>query len=357
LRKDSLKANNQLVAIAALKILILKPSSLGDVIHAIPVLRLIKQAYPSSEIYWWISAELSSLLERDPDLTGLFLFYRKKSESPFFWPTLIRELRRMRRMGFTHVIDLQSLARSGITAWLANGEVTIGLDDPREGASTFYDVRVPRPSYETHAVDWYLQTLRYFNIKPHFRFDWLPHRPDAASKMKLAGVQENRIILNPGAKWENKRWPKEYFRELASSISKNFPRTQIVLLGGKSDYELTAGIRNGTDSVLDLTGRTSLWEMIEVIRGAQLMVTNDTGPMHIGAALKTPLVPLFGPTNPARTGPYGQISRALQLNISCVPCMKAECHNPNQFECLRRLEPSLVMEEVERRLNHPVQMQ
>jgi heptosyltransferase-1 len=333
-----------------LKILILKPSSLGDVIHAIPVLRLLKQTYPSSEIYWWISAELSSLLESDPDLTGLFLFYRKKSESPFFWPTLIKELRRMRRMGFTHVIDLQSLARSGITAWLANGEVTIGLDDPREGASTFYDIRVPRPSYETHAVDWYLQTLRYFNIKPHFGFEWLPGRADAASKMKQAGVRDGRIILNPGAKWENKRWPAENFRELALTIAQVFPEKQIVLLGGRSDYEITSGIRNGSDSILDLTGRTSLPEMIEVIRGADLMVTNDTGPMHMGAALGTPLVPLFGPTTPKRTGPYGQIESVLQTKIPCVPCMKPDCSNPIRLECLKRLDPPTVMREVERRL-------
>jgi len=328
---------------------------LGDVIHAIPVLRLLKQAYPSAAIYWWISAELSSLLESDPDLTGLFLFYRKKSESPFFWPTLVKELRRMRRMGFTHVIDLQSLARSGITAWLANGEVTIGLDDPREGASTFYDVRVPRPSYETHAIDWYLQTLRYFNIQPHFGFEWLPSRADAASKMKQAGVREHRIILNPGAKWENKRWPVENFRELASHISRRFPDTQIVLLGGRSDYEITSGIRNGTDSILDLTGTTSLWEMIEVIRGARLMITNDTGPMHIGAALRTPLVPLFGPTTPKRTGPYGQIERTLQTKLACVPCMKPECHNPNRLECLKALDTLTVLREVERRLDRPVE--
>jgi heptosyltransferase-1 len=338
-----------------LKILILKPTSLGDVIHAIPVLRLLKQAYPSSEIYWWISAELSSLLESDPDLTGLFLFYRKKSESPFFWPTLLRELRRMRRMNFTHVIDLQSLARSGITAWLANGEVTIGLDDPREGASTFYDVRVPRPSYHTHAVDWYLQSLRYFHIKPHFNFEWLPARPSDLAKMKQAGLADRRIILNPGARWENKRWPVEHFRELAQELPRLFPDTQIVLLGGKSDYELTTAIKNGSPAIFDLAGRTSLSEMVEVIRGALFMVTNDTGPMHIAAAVGTPLIPLFGPTTGARTGPYGQIENVLQSKIPCVPCMKPECHNANRLECLKGLTPAIVIRELERRFAQGVE--
>jgi lipopolysaccharide heptosyltransferase II len=333
-----------------LKILILKPSSLGDVVHAIPVLRNLKLAYPSAEIYWWISAELSSLLESDPDLTGLFLFHRKKAESPFFWPSLAKEYRRMRRMGFTHVIDLQSLARSGITAWLANGEVTIGLDDPREGASTFYDIRVPRPSAHTHAVDWYLQVLRYFNIRPHFDFEWLPQRPAAVAKLQREGLQADRIILNPGARWENKRWPAEYFRELIGLLSRRFPQTQLVLLGGKSDYQISEAIRNGNHSTLDLTGRTNLWEMIEVIRGARVMVTNDTGPMHIGAAVGTPLVPIFGPTEPMRTGPYGQIERTLQGKLPCIPCMKPHCTFSKPLECLRMIGPEQVARVVAERL-------
>jgi len=312
------------------------------VIHAIPVLRNLKLAYPSAEIYWWVSAELSSLLENDPDLTGLFLFHRKKSESPFFWPSLAKELRRMRRMGFTHVIDLQSLARSGITAWLANGEVTIGLDDSREGASTFYDVRIPRPSERTHAVDWYLQVLPYFNLKPHFRFEWLPKRAEVRANIFEAGVREDRIILNPGARWANKRWPAENFRELIEILSKRYPETQLVLLGGKSDYATAAAILIGNGSTLDLTGRTNLWEMIEIIRGAKLMVTNDTGPMHIGAALGTPLVPIFGPTEPARTGPYGQVERSLQGKLSCIPCMKSYCTYSVPLECMNMIRPERV---------------
>jgi lipopolysaccharide heptosyltransferase II len=335
-----------------LKILILKPSSLGDVIHAIPVLRNLKQGYPEAEIYWWISAQLSSLLERDPDLTGVFLFHRKKSESPFHWPTLLRELRRMRRMGFTHVIDLQSLARSGITAWLANGEVTIGLDDAREGASTFYDVRVPRPTPKTHAVDWYLQVLPYFNLKPHFRFDWLPYRSEVARKIRQTGVAEKRIILNPGARWDNKRWPAEYFRELLQILAAKYPGYQLVLLGGKSDYELSCAIKKGSGTTLDLTGQTSLLEMVEVIRGARAMITNDTGPMHIAAAVGTPLVPIFGPTEPARTGPYGQIASALQASLPCIPCMKPACHYPKPLECLRLIQPERVARVVESMLEN-----
>jgi len=95
--------------------------------------------------------------------------------------------------------------------------------------------------------------------------------------------------------------------------------------------------------------------MVEVIRGALFMVTNDTGPMHIAAAVGTPLIPLFGPTTGARTGPYGQIENVLQSKIPCVPCMKPECHNANRLECLKGLTPAIVIRELERRFAQGVE--
>ena len=120
-----------------MKILILKPSSLGDVVQALPVLRLLKRHLPQSEIYWWIDSTLRSLLEGDSDLSGLFLFERCRWASPRHWHEMLASIRQMRAMKFDWAIDLQSLARSGLFAWLANGDLTIGLDDTREGARGF----------------------------------------------------------------------------------------------------------------------------------------------------------------------------------------------------------------------------
>lgn len=309
---------------------------------ALPVLRLLKLAHPQAEIYWWISSEISSLLEHDPDLSGLFVFHRKKAASPFFWPEVIKEIFRMRAMKFTHVLDLQSLARSGVTAWLANGGVTIGLDDLREGASTFYDVILPRQATGVHAGDWYLSTLSYFGVKPHTNFTWLPVNQDAVNRMNGRSLAADRIILNPGAKWVNKRWPTEHFAALARMLRKQFPTSQLVLLGGRGDRAICDQIRLGCTEVLDLAGETSIPDLVEVIRGARFMITNDTGPMHIAAALKTPVRALFGPTDPRWTGPYGQMENVLQLNLPCVPCMKPGCHNPIYLECLKALDPSRV---------------
>src|SRR5262249_44482336 len=141
------------------KILILKPSSLGDVVQAIPVVRLLKKHLPSSQIYWWLDRGLVPLLEADPDLTGIIPFDRDGLTSPGRWGHAAGSLLQIRAHRFDWVIDLQSLFRSGLVAWLANGACTIGIDDHREGARAFYDIAVPHPRKHAHAVECYLSLL------------------------------------------------------------------------------------------------------------------------------------------------------------------------------------------------------
>ena len=150
-----------------MKILILKPSSLGDVVQALPVLRLLKLHLPDSEIFWWVDSNLAPLLENDPDLAGVIRFERRGWAAPQNWLNLCRQIQWARAQSFDWVIDLQCLARSGAFAWLANGKFLIGLDEPREGARGFYDVVVSRRSFQTHAVDWYLDVLRVLNVPAH----------------------------------------------------------------------------------------------------------------------------------------------------------------------------------------------
>ena len=328
-----------------LKILILKPSSLGDVIHALPVLRLLRLHFRNSEIYWWIDERFASLLKNDPDLAGIITFERKRWGSPFNWNELIQSVVELRRHRFDLVIDLQGLARSGAFAWLANGGKLVGIEDPREGAFGFYDVRVPRPSYETHAVDWYLQVLRELHVPVHFNFNWLPQDDYAKAVIdqKWPDNGSRWMILNPGARWMNKRWPTEHFAQLARLLACDYPKHRFAVLGGSSDKEMGRAIATAVpDRAVDLTGKTSLREMIEWIRRADLMVTNDTGPMHAAAALAKPLIAVFGPTDPRRTGPYGQLENVLNISLPCLPCMKARCHYFKPIECLRALTAETV---------------
>jgi len=341
-----------------LKILILKPSSLGDVVQALPVLRLLRRHLPSARIYWWIESSLSPLLENDPDLTGLYRFDRKCWASPAGWSRMWDSLRSIRREGFDLVIDLQGLSRSALVAWLANGETSVGLSNPREGtregAPAFYDLRA-RPSSEgTHAVERYLAVLGTLGVPVDFDFEWLPARPEIATQVRTKWrLRPGRwVILQPGARWDTKQWPAPHFADVVRQLAARHEDLSFAVLGSRADKELARQILPAAgDRCLDLTGRTTLAEMVEWIRLSNLVITNDTGPMHVAAALRKPLVAIFGPTNPASTGPYGQRSSVLQDgSLPCIPCLKRICTHLDPLACLRAITSAQVFEKASRHL-------
>src|SRR5262249_5175180 len=146
------------------KILILKPSSMGDVVQALPVLRLIKKHRPESAVFWWVDSSFASLLDGDPDLAGVVRFERRRWRAPWHWDELWRSIQWMRRQQFDWVLDLQGLARSGMVAWLANGRHCAGLDESREGSRGFYDFIVHQPGPGASAVECYLSVLPLLGI-------------------------------------------------------------------------------------------------------------------------------------------------------------------------------------------------
>ncbi|HAM71771.1 MAG TPA: hypothetical protein DCM86_09025 [Verrucomicrobiales bacterium] len=336
-------------------ILILKPSSLGDVIQAIPVLRLLRLRFPSAHIAWWVDASLTPLLEGDRDLSEVIPFHRRELKA---WRGVVgfgQSVLRMRRRRFDWVLDLQGLLRSSVVSWVANGGLTAGVDDPREGAAAFYDLAVPRPSQATHAVDWYLEVLRRVGVPTDLPFEWLPQRPAIAQSILARWPVGDRrwICLQPGARWWNKRWPVRHFQEVVRRVAAADPGIGFVVLGGREDKPLGQEISGAHPGrILDLTGELSLPEMIEWLRVADLMLTNDTGPMHAAAALGIPVVGLFGPTDPRRTGPYGQVTEAVRIPLHCSPCLKQRCRNPRSMACLEDISPELVTRAIQSRW-HP----
>lgn len=336
-----------------MKILILKPSSLGDVVQALPVLRLLKRHFPAAEIHWWLDAALAPLLEGDPDLVSVVRFERRRWASPVHWPEMWRSVRWLRAQSFDWVIDLQGLARSGAFAWLANGKLLVGLDDPREGARGFYDIIVPRASFHTHAVDWYLAVLKRLGVPTHWDFHWLPKQPAVAERVRRKWPAEGVrwVAVLPGSRWSNKRWPIEHFAAVMTELAAHFTEIRFAVLGGADDVPLGEFLWRGfPERCVDLTGQTSLPEMVEWVRRCDLMLTNDTGPMHVAVALRKPVVAVFGPTEPRRTGPYGQLDNVLHHPLPCAPCLKPRCAWPQPMECLTAIPPGDVAEHVRRLL-------
>jgi lipopolysaccharide heptosyltransferase I len=341
------------------KILILKPSSLGDVIHALPVLRLLKRHWPQSRIHWWLDVNLVPLLEGDPDLDGLFAFQRRRWAAPHRWPEISSSIRAMRAQRFDVAIDLQGLARSSMFAWLANAGLLVGLDNlregGREGARAMYDLTPPRAGARVHAVDRYLAVLPLLGVPVHWDFQWLPPRPQAARRVRDTWSPEDGrtkwVSLLPGGRWNNKRWPVQNFIELAGRLDA-IPDIKLVVLGSADERplgEVIAAAARGR--CLNLAGATSLDEMIEWIRLSRLVITNDTGPMHVAAALGRPVIALFGPTNPWNTGPYRQLDNVLQTtSLGCVPCLKGTCSYREPLACLHAIQPAAVFEKARRQL-------
>jgi len=335
-----------------LKILILKPSSLGDVVQALPVLRCLKRHLPHSRIHWWIEAGLAPLLEGDPDLEGIVRFNRRGWAVPGNWANLGRDISWLRGQRFDWVIDLQCLARSAIFSWIANGGLLVGLDERREGARGAYDLAARRKTFHTHAVDWYLEVLPLLGVPVSRDWEWLPVRPLVAQAVRAAAQLESGpwMAIQPGARWLNKRWPAGHYRELVARLAGWRPELRFVILGGKDDEALGRAIREAAPArCVDLTGRISLPEMIEWIRLCKVMVTNDTGPMHVAAALGIPVVGMFGPTAPQRTGPYGQTGQVLRSDLPCVPCMSSRCRHEPAMECLTSIAPDRVFNAVRQR--------
>lgn len=336
-----------------MKVLILKPSSLGDVVQALPLLRLLKQHRPDAEVHWWLASELCPLLAGDVDLAAVIPFERKRWRSPTYWPDGFAQIRAMRAARYDWVIDLQGLARSALFAWLADGAFTIGLELEREGAHLAYDLAVPRPKDKPHAVEWYLAVARALGIPVHDSFAWLPARPEIAAQVETKCPHNGArwLGINPGARWDNKRWPVEHFTELVRQLAARDANFRFALFGGPGDWQLTDTIqRAAPDRCVNFAGRTALPELIELLRRCELLVTNDTGPMHLAAALRKPIVSLFGPTSPEQTGPYGQEPFAQRHPLPCAPCMKSRCHWAEPLACLRGISATSVVEEVTRRL-------
>jgi lipopolysaccharide heptosyltransferase II len=339
----------------ALKILILKPSSLGDVIHALPVLRLLKRHWPESHIHWWLDIHLLPLLRSDPDLDGLYAFERKRWAAPHRWPEILSSIESMREQRFDLAIDLQGLARSSMFAWLANAGTTVGLDNlregGREGARAMYDLAPPRAPARAHAVDRYMAVLPLLRVPVHWDFEWLPPRPEAARRVRETwapdGERTRWIVLLPGGRWDNKRWPVRNFADLAKRFA-GIPDVKLVVLGSKGERPLGEAIAAvAPGRCLNLAGSTSLDEMIEWIRLSRLTITNDTGPMHVAAALGRPVIAVFGPTAPWNTGPYRQLDHVIQATgLPCVPCLKSKCAYREPLACLHSIKPDLVFEKV-----------
>jgi lipopolysaccharide heptosyltransferase I len=304
------------------KVLLIKPSSLGDVVHALPVLDLLKRTWPASHVSWLVTPACAGLLQGHPLLDDVILFERGRLST--FWRSfraaagLFDLTRQLRQRQFDLVIDLQGLFRSGWLARRTAAPMRVGFADARELAWMFYTHRIDAGSREQHAVDRNLKLARALGCGDGPVAFPIPVDASAEESVNSMLGQPRRLaVLLPGATWPSKRWPADRFAALVAPLKQRFG-LDTVLAGGAD----AAPIASRISGALDLTGRTTLGQLVALLRRADLVIANDSGPMHIAAALGRPLVAIFGPTNPLRTGPYGRPAAVVRVAKSCSPCYR-----------------------------------
>lgn len=321
------------------KILIVKPSSLGDVVHSLPFLNAIDTCFPQAEIHWVIAKGLEGLLEGHPMIERLIIINKDLWKQITLVGNTLKEIRelfsQLRREKYDMVIDLQGLLRSGLITWATDAPVRVGFSEAREGSRLFYTKKVTGGK-EIHAVERYMKVAAELGCEDLDRvFPFPPSDGSDSEVKKLAGPGPYAVLV-PGARWKTKVWPAESFGKVAAMLP-----LRSVVVGGDADRVIADEVvLNSGGKARSLAGQTGLRTLTEIMRTAKVVITNDSGPMHIAAALNIPVIAIFGPTSPGRTGPYGAGHVVLQSKAGCVPCFRRKCRD--SLQCMQDVTPEAV---------------
>lgn len=337
-----------------MNILIVKTSAIGDVIHTLPALWSLRAHYPHAHIAWLVEEAAAELLTGHPALNRVLVASRKKWLDDLRAGHLLGVLREcmqfvglLRDTRYDLVIDFQGLLKSAVWVFLAKGVRKVGFGRGMEHAEHSYLVLnepVPAVDMNQHAIDRSLLLLKGIGIPASdIRYDLLlsaEHETEATSLLRASGVgeQDRLVAINPMARWPTKLWEPASFAALVDQLEHEGVR--VVFTGGPQDRASLDDIcRLMTSQIRRLDGKTGLKTLAAIYRRARVLVTTDSGPMHLAAAVGTSVIALFGPTAPWRTGPYGQNHIVLRAGITCSPCFKKQCLTTEYEEraCMKRL--------------------
>ncbi len=365
------------------RILLIKPSALGDVVHTIPLLVRLRARYPRARIDWLITPENAEIVRCHPALSNVVLFARHDfSRRGRRWRAVVAFLdllKQIRRAKYDLVVDMHGQVRSAFFTLISGARVRIGFDRPikrsltvsaehdlknvpshgwrgaREGSWIAYTHRIPIPTLDVHAID------RYLWVAPLLGLDDDP--PDLTIYLSSEtirnverlleehGVPASKplVVLVPGTIWETKHWTIEGFAGVARQfLGDGFA---VALAGTKRDQQRCRQIAAAAPGASDLSGKTTPAELAALIRRAEVAVTNDSGSMHVAASLGKPMVSVFGPTNPVHIGPYQRPESVVRVDLPCSPCnyrRLSQC--PFDHACMKQVTSAMVVERARKTL-------
>lgn len=327
-------------------ILIIKMSSLGDILHTLPFAAALRKRYPQARISWLVHPQFAGFVPDAPVIDEVLYFDKVKFKKMGFFDKLryffaMRSLLHSKK--FDLVIDMQGLFKSAVLAAVSGCSNRIGYCEMREG-SGFISRAICGEHCKDHVIERYLDVARFLgaDVKEieYPMPDLTAESKSVAEKLKQQNIEGAYAVIVPGARWKTKEWPVEYYAELAKMLVSD--GINIVLAGGPDDAGKGAEIKklSGSDRVADLTGKTSLRELAALIKNSAFYISADTGPLHFAAALKKPLVAMYGPTKADRTGPYGSDkARVILTPAACAGCLKKSC---SDWHCMHDITPQMV---------------
>lgn len=327
------------------RVAVIKPSALGDIAHAVPVASALRQLFPAAHVSWVANRGYVPLLAGHPHLDAVIPFDRGSfSRGPLaavnYSLAFANQLRRRR---FDLVIDLQGLLRTGLMTAATAAPVRVGFANAREGSRHFYTHKIDVPDADRiHAIDRYWRVVEALGGGHLTKEFVLPvdAKELEAVDAELAPYPRPWVAVAPGARWLTKRWPVGAFADIGTRVHRQTGGT-LVLVGAADDTGLSADLSSRVNGpVVDYTGKTGIAKMVAVLKRADAMLSNDTGPLHVAAALGVPCVAPYICTRPVLHGPYpahGQPTHGIAADAPCAGSYRREC--PHQPPCVGMLSP------------------
>jgi ADP-heptose:LPS heptosyltransferase len=363
------------------RILSIKPSAVGDVIHTLPVLTKLRRRYPEARIDWVLTPAIAELVGQHPALSNVVLFDRGALARDWrdWLAGLWHMLADLWRTRYDLVLDLHGQFRSAILTMATHAPVRLGFDRPhfgprspsdrqlianayrhgwtgtREGAWLAYTHRIPLPRSDVHAIDRYLWLTPILGLDEGPADFLVPIPPASESYIDALlshyGVRSQSFaVVVPGTIWPTKHWTIEGFAAVARYLRGT--GRAVVLAGAATERERCRTVAERAPGVLDFSGQTTLSELAALLRRAEVCVTNDSGSMHLAVALGRPVVSVFGPTDDVWIGPYRRPEAVVRVQKECAPCYfrrLSDC--PHDHACMREVTPGMVIDCIERVLN------
>lgn len=335
------RLQSPLQTLAADRICIIKPSALGDVVQTLPILAALRQRFPLAHITWVVNSAYASLIRPISLIDEIIEFPRQhyKSLGLDAARRSLGFLSLLHRQRFDLAIDLQGLLRSGLMTFATGARTRIGLATAREGARFCYNRIVDDRPLEQGAVD------RYWKLAEAIGVGAMPKQSplelSAAERRwaadAISGLPRPIVAINAGSRWATKRWPAEHF---AATINQQTSTGSVILVGGPGEEAIAAQVAAACRlPTRDFAGKTSLRELAALLEQADVVLTNDSGPMHLAAAVGTPTVAIFTCTSPLRAGPFGFGHHIAQTN---VPCRASYIKTCDRMDCMKELLPPRV---------------